>query len=449
MSVLLIGSTGMGKSTFGNFLLDPNESHMFENQTFASATDNKPMTQEVKVASKRVSVDDSGSGAGRFLNVIDTPGLNESASKDLSHMIKVIKAIKRIGAIQACILVIRFNAKIDAQYKATLEYYSRLLPGLFDNNVIVVMTDFATDERSETLRVKQNINVEQVKRNTVMELSLCSNRQLTYSPQIFTIDCLPLSKKEMEVSQNIRRAILNYMFKLQPVTVKDSMVAKTDRIKQLDAEEIRKLQGQVDGYNERLKEVHKGSKEALNETQKKEVEITNLGNQINDLKKKLEDLDKSDDVVAEHWSIEESWKALRYFTREFQVESPYEMTNHTTWTNGHCEFKEFITTTKSIKGKVEGEFMRGIYASVTIHTQKRQKYAEKISELEIKIHSAECDLGRHKVERDAFQKSHQESINEIQTLQKYINEKNEEISNYSSDLMSIDEAAKRLEELKI
>ena len=78
MSVLLIGSTGMGKSTFGNFLLNPDEEHMFETKTFATATDNKPMTQEVKVATKSVHID----GRRRVdLTIIDTLGLNESAAR--------------------------------------------------------------------------------------------------------------------------------------------------------------------------------------------------------------------------------------------------------------------------------------------------------------------------------------------------------------------------------
>ena len=69
-----------------------------------------------------------------------------------------------------CVLVVKFTSKIDAQYRATIQYYRKLLPTLFEKNVIIVMTGFATDDRSTELRKKQGINVEQIKANTVREI---------------------------------------------------------------------------------------------------------------------------------------------------------------------------------------------------------------------------------------------------------------------------------------
>ena len=59
------------------------------------------------------------------LTVIDTPGLNEST-----------------------------------QYTATIEYYAKLLPALFEKNVFIVMTNYETGERAELLKKKQGINEE-------------------------------------------------------------------------------------------------------------------------------------------------------------------------------------------------------------------------------------------------------------------------------------------------
>ena len=46
VKVLLIGLTGNGKSTLGNYLLDPK----FANPPFETATDNLPKTQKCKAA---------------------------------------------------------------------------------------------------------------------------------------------------------------------------------------------------------------------------------------------------------------------------------------------------------------------------------------------------------------------------------------------------------------
>ena len=445
MSVLLIGSTGMGKSTLGNFLFDPDEKHMLDNPTFAAATDNKPMTQEVKAIRRKVQIE---AGKNLWLDLIDTPGLNESADKDLSHMIDIIKMLNKCGEIKACILVVKFNAKIDAQYIATMEYYSRLLPGLFDRNVIIVMTDYATDERSELQRKRQHIDVEQVKRNTIVELSKCSNNQISYSPQLFTIDCLPLGSGEVETSLTVRKAIIDYMKSFLSIKVKDQMVAKTDYVKQKDAEKYEKLEGEIVGYKNRLKEEYKNSDEVLDETHKKEAKITQIENEIKNLDKKLRDKNTTEDVVAAQWFINEEWRMLRWFTREFSIESSFEITRYTTWSNGKCEFKEITQTTKSVKGKVEGSFMRGIYASVTAYTEKRIKYADEIEDLNRRLTREKEFLVEYKKDREKYQKEHEKKLGEIDLLKECIAKTKDEADKCRSELMTVEEAMARLDELK-
>lgn len=266
----------MGKSTLGNYLIDPDEKHMLDNPNFCPAQDNKPRTQEIKIVTKKVQIDDD---RNEMLTIIDTPALDESAVKKLHRAIDIIKKLNECREIRACVLVVKFSATIYAQYKATLEYYSKLLPGLFDSNLIIVMTDYATDERSEIMRKRQHIDIEQVKRNTIEELRKCSNNQ-TYSPQLFTIDCLALERDEMETSLAVRRAILDCILQLPPIEVKNQTIAKTDCIKHKDAEKYQKLQGEIAAYSERLKEVRKNSKKVLDDIHKKQKEITEIENKI-------------------------------------------------------------------------------------------------------------------------------------------------------------------------
>ena len=171
MAILLIGSTGNGKSALGNFLINPKDEHILDRQTFQVAQDNKPQTQCVRSAARPINIKGHGVVA---LTIIDTPGLNKSAAQDLGHMIETIHELKSIKEVKACIIVVKFNSKIDAQYKATMEYYSKILPSLFAKNVVIVMTNFATDERSNQLRRKQGIVVEHVKQSTAKEIVDCT-----------------------------------------------------------------------------------------------------------------------------------------------------------------------------------------------------------------------------------------------------------------------------------
>jgi predicted GTPase len=439
MSVIMIGSTGNGKSTLGNFLHNPDPHHMFDEQTFLTARDNKPQTQHVKAVTSSVSVlSKEKSKVSYLLTLIDTPGLNENAVRDLSHMIKIIQELQIRREIQACIFVVKFNSKIDSQYKSTIQYYSKLLPSLFNKNVLVVMTDFATDARSEALRQRQRIDVDQVKRNAIREI--CQNANMWYEPITFMVDCLPFDDSEKQLNLSVRDAILQYIHQLQPVRIGAISVAKTAYIREEDDKYMNQLEGEVNGYNERLIEANAGSQEALREAKKLETKVTNETKKCQKLKSSLEEKDSTDTIVAKSWSVDESWKFLRWLNRSFEITSLWQVTDIVKWTNGNCKFEDFSITDRGAKGRVEGKFMRGIYASVELQTTKQIKFANEIHQLRESLTEAESNLKQAKTDRDNVQNKHKEYADKIELLQQYIEQKRERIKNLSSDFMSIEEA---------
>ena len=90
-TVLLIGSTGNGKSTLGNYLLAMGAND--ESERFATAKDNKPQTQNVQ--SDKIAITDPAlKYSSVHITVIDTPGL-ELAFLWLSLMPRLIPNTKK------------------------------------------------------------------------------------------------------------------------------------------------------------------------------------------------------------------------------------------------------------------------------------------------------------------------------------------------------------------
>ena len=383
---------------------------------------------------------------GKIYTIVDTPGLNESDTKDLKHMIEIVETLQAMESVVACVLVVKFNSKIDAQYKATVQYYRKLLPSLFETNVIIVMTDFATDDRSIKLRERQGIDVEQIKRNTVREI--VENGSLEYDPLLFTIDCLPVEDEEQRLNRSIRLAIFSKLASQKPMPTKILMVAKTASLKREDNEKIKSYEGEITGYNKRLQQANIRATEALEKIQSKEQDVTEKEKQLTGLQEDLSDKDSSEQTSIATWSVSEEWKLFRWLSRSFEKTTSCEIESVDKWTNGHCEWNDFVQTKYGVEGKIEGKFMRGIYASLTLLASKRKKYAKEITSLRQQITAVEEQRQYLKEHLNEVRDRYKEYTADIKLLEQFIEEKRVLINVLVSDYMPLDEARTRLGSLQ-
>ena len=449
MAILLIGSTGNGKSSLGNFLINPDDAHLWKHPTFATAKSNLPETQRVRDELSRIKL--PGQKGNFEFRVIDTPGLNEK-SADLRHMIDIIETFKSVSFIHACILVVKFDSKIDAQYESTVRYYSKLLPSLFEKNVIVVMTDFATDERSVLQREKRGVSIVDVKRNTVE--AIVKSGCLSYEPVVFTIDSLPFDDEERELNLAERVSILQYISSLRPVELETSKVAKTDYIKQKDDAVIGKFEGEISGYNKRLQETGEKYSAKIKEIERVEKKITDMRSQIKTLKEAMDEKNTPNLVVVNTWNFNKTWKFFKKREKEFEIFVPFEDVKVTKWDKGSCTWEKFKSTLKEdgtgtiVSGILIGNFMRGLYATVTVETKKQDKYAVQILELKKKIESSEKNEKELENELRRTLLNTEECRNEVELLRVYIDEKRKLIDEYNSDWMTLEEAYAKLCEMK-
>ena len=448
MAILLIGSTGNGKSCFGNFLINPADDHIWQQPTFATATTNMPETDDVQEALSSIKLPDCDAGDFSF-RVIDTPGLNDKDVKiDLRHMIGLIEALQKVELIHACIMVVKFEAKIDAQYVSTVQYYRNLLPSLFERNVIVVMTDYSTDDRSVKIRERKCINTDEVKKNTLKVI--VENGCLTYEPMLFLVDSLPYDDEERKLNLKERVTILQFINSLMPVELDSSKVAKTQYIQQSDQKTIKKYEGEITGYNERLQQTQEQYATKLQAIEEAEKEITELGSKLKNLKEEKDELNSNDPAVVKTWSFSNQWKFFRRSEQEFDLFVPYRDVSFSCWDNGKCTWERFEKTQDAdgtvVSGKVVGYFMRGVYASVAIRTAKKYKYADRIVDLINRIDLHEKEEQDVKKKLQDIVSGAQECDEEVKLLRTYIEEKRQLIEKLNCEWMTLEEARRKLGE---
>ena len=462
LNLLLIGSTGVGKSSLGNFLLDSAPSASDEDdspyvawprpgadpregdgQKFRTARTNNPETRTVKFESPSKKLQ-----KWPRLIVIDTPGLNEGPDKDLSHMIEIVKVVKLVGSITACILCVKFESKIDTQYKTTIAYYAKLLPTLFEKNVVIVMTNFLCNDDAIMMREAQGIDVTTIVRNTVREV--VESAKLRADPPVFLIDSVPLYKKDLPRSERDRQSILDYTQTLDPISIKDMTVAKTTELINYDKIKIGSLEGEVRGYSTRLQQVNQAVASVLTEIEKKEEKVANIHAALQQKKHELRDKDSVVLVPSQSWNLCNSWKWFQWQSESFSISSSWPIAKYSRWDNGHLNWVKFSVDEKNgfAHGKVQGEWFRGLYASLTLLTEKRVMYKEEIACLKEEIESHEESLKELTSALEKYKAKHSKHSEEIQLLNIFIQQQNERKEHLLAEYMTIDEALERLEEFK-
>ena len=438
-TVLLIGSTGNGKSCLGNFLLNSGD----EEEIFRVARDNAPTTKLTGIANAHF---DNIDGFSEFhLNVIDTPGLNEGTREDLQNIIGIIEKLRGLNEIGACILVVKFDAKIDAQYKETVKYYAKLLPSLFEKNVIIVMTKYATHEAAVKQRKKEKIDVEGIKYNTVREIMKCV--ELKYEPMLFTIDCVPLDEAELKSNLMVRYSIFQYLLSCCPLSVPVLRVAKTPFMFHKDQEQIRQYEGEANGYNDRLKKANKRAERALSELKKLDDEVNHKTKKLYTLQSKYDEKNTSELVTAQSWSTESEWKFLQSQTATYDLMPSVDIENVKRWSSGEVIWEDEVSSKSRLKGVVKGNFMRGLYANITIETQKRKKYKDELEKLGRQLEQMKENIEIAERKRDECRVRNKEFQYEIGELASYVERNTELIRKLSLPTMSIEEAYARLAEL--
>ncbi len=369
------------------------------------------------------------------MTVIDTPGLNDV--KDFENMIYLMKKLQDLKEINTCIVVVKFDGKIDDQYKETLKDYFQLLPDLFKRNLIVVVTHYFQDEASITRRKRGKIDEEVINRDILDAVRTTCG--LPADPTLFMIDCLPA--KGDNVSVSIRNKILDYVFNQEP-TIPQFKVAKPHSLVQHDKTMYDKL---VQETTEQSWQSYSNNPTLQEQLNAMEDVIADLKADKKQWEMKRDDLDTEELVNQVHWNTKKDWE-LHAVSDGYDLSThPYKIRNVIKDGSGE-RWKREKRTDFTLSGKVEGRRLHGFRASIILQVYKKDKYENEIIDCNKNIQEKESRLEEKMMERMRLIEVHESIFKE--KSDKQIEEARQKYKKYLDVLLTPDEAIERLEEIK-
>jgi len=272
--------------------------------------------------------------------------------------------------------------------------------------------------------------------------------KMSYIPQVFCIDSIPMNLEEKNVSDRTRGAIMAYLLSLRPVSTTDFRVEKPHAIQVADDLKIRGLKGEITGYNGRLKQLNQEATVVLDKIEKLSKDKQEFITEIGRLTAECNDKNSDELVISHLHPIAKPFQFLQWQRDHFTVPSSWFVDNYQKWTNGHCIFEDIKKEDYSVSGSIAGDFCRGIYASITLQTKKLNRYEKELKETIIPQLRIEEERLKNVVARlKELEEANSQFDKDIQSLNAYILERESTTTHLSKRSMTIQEAEERLAEL--
>lgn len=187
-NIILIGETGSGKSSFGNFALGIEDA-------FTVSEDPTSCTTETI---RKISHLDPEIG------IVDTPGLQDSKGRDKIHYEQMLKIIKEMKDLNFILLVFNYTSpRFTPSIQYMIKFLCNVFPRNFAHHVGIVFTHYDHEYQIRINKKKKKDPREERKEfiREVMELiSQTTNEELFLGPPVFYLDSYvedDNSKKEL------------------------------------------------------------------------------------------------------------------------------------------------------------------------------------------------------------------------------------------------------------
>ena len=329
LKVVLIGETGVGKSQLGNFIL---------HKEFFKVGDHD-ISETDRISEDKTCIE------GMNVTIVDTPGLNDTESRDEQIMDKIVEKFQSDNSIDGIILVYSFRKPRRVQkHKELVNNLIRIFgKDLLEERLKVIFTNSSTGKERDDVEVKK----ERIQMKDTKEFlgNMIKDDEMIFvnSKRMFYDEFLP---NIVELLNQI------YKVKKEKGSINSALIQK---------KELEFIEKEKQKEKERLeKELQKQKEE--NERKRKE-EIQRLEEERHKDKERLEKQLQKQSEESERKHKEEIKSLKEEFSKK-QDEQPKITVNLNDIINSISNYRNKISETKQKIEKLKGNKSRAIAGTV-------------------------------------------------------------------------------------